>query len=431
MDRKLLLEQWAQALFRTAQAGGLDNGRRIPIARIDLICGPRAGALEILAGVDAGRLLRILSAHDCALARQFVPWNFVSEPAVFMAGRYVRVEAGWPPGLAETTIRLRDLGQHPKGEGRWIAGKNELGQTVTLGLSDRTPHFLLAGTTGSGKTIALRSAVLQLAKDPANRLVLLDGKFGEGLKPLAHLRGVVGPLAVDHYTTKAALAWALREMRRRYETGDRRGRVVVVMDEPQEFIGRKGDEAVQEMVRRIVAQGRAAQVHLLMATQHPILAEIGGPVIKRNLVGRIALKTMDAKASEVAVGASTPRADYLLGQGDSYCIAPGALHRVQLVYVDESDLRTAPAGEPILEEWPEFAAEDLGQEPDGGQFNGKEIAVSLLNARYGGGRPALQKALEMAGLRKPGTGRSRRLLKLGREVYGYLRSWRYEVCLTD
>jgi len=418
MDRRAeILNDWARRLVNAAHQGQL-TGKAIQIRRVETVAGPRAGAVELHAGMNAGRLLRALSADDCALARQFIPFPFAGEPAVYMAGRFVRCEAGWPSDLAETLIRLTDLGAYPRNHGRWIAGKNELGQTVTLGLNDKTPHFLLAGATGSGKSMALRSTVLQLSRDPDNHLVLIDGKWGEGLGPLARLPGVVGPVAVDVIDARAALGWAVQAMKQRYQHPDTPGRVVVVVDEFQELTN---DELITESLRRLVAQGRAANVHCLLATQHPALSSFGDPGIRRNLVGRVALRVMDYDASKVVVGGARPRADHLLGAGDAYAIAPAGLHRAQLAYVDNRDFDKAERTEPELETWPEFEAEDLGQEPQvNWSYSGAELGAALLSAVEGDGRPAMCDRLESHGLGRPGAERAIRLLQLARSQRDWL-----------
>ena len=204
-QRHTLLKQFAAALDTAAQRGALtrDASKPIGIKEIGAIAGPRAGALEISAGLDAGRLLRVLQADDGAIVRQFIPWPFPLSPSVYMAGRYVRVEAGWPDDLAERAIKVSDLNRRPYGSGRWLAGVNELGRVVTLGLSDHAPHFLVSGTTGSGKSVAIRSMVVQLARN-GDQLILIDGKFGEGLRGLDHLPNVIGPLATDMDTARSA-----------------------------------------------------------------------------------------------------------------------------------------------------------------------------------------------------------------------------------
>jgi len=419
-SKRQILEQWGNLIVRNAHSGAL-TGKPLFISQVIAISGPRAGALELHAGVESGRLLRVLAADSCAILRQFIPFDFVGEPACYMSGRYVRVEAGWPDSLAEKDIKLSDLGQHPKDGGRWIAGKNELGQTVTLGLNNSSPHWLIAGTTGAGKSYAMRSAVSQLCRDPGNRLVLIDGKFGEGLKPLAHIANLVGPLAKDVDTARQALSWAVGEMRRRYESPNGQGRLVVVCDEVQEIAQ---DALCAELLRRLVTQGRAARVHCILGTQHPVKAMFGDdPTIKRNLPGRLALKVLDAKSSEVAVGAAQPRADYLLGAGDAYAIVPGKVHRAQLAYIPERELGDLPHGEPLLSEWPDYDPGAAGTLPEvKWAYEGGELAVSIIQAHLGNGRRKLVEALKEAGFDACEGDRVKRLSKLGRDACDWLKS---------
>jgi hypothetical protein len=428
-QRHILLGQWGTAIDKAARAGALTNdGKPIEIKEIGTIAGPRAGALELSAGFDAGRLLRALAADDMALTRQFVPWVFIGQPSVYMQGRYVRVEAGWDDSNAQKAISVRQMNSRPNGSGRWLAGMNERGRAVVLHLSDIAPHFLIAGTTGSGKSVALRSIVAQLAQR-GDRLVLIDGKYGEGLRGLDHLPGVVGPLAADIDAARSALAWVVAEMVRRYERGETdTARLCVVIDEVQELIT---DTAIAEMVRRIAAQGRAARVSIILATQHPTTKALGDEAsIKRNVTGRIALRVADYKASEVAIGQNTPRADWLLGAGDAYAVVPGQCHRVQIAYYERREIERLLTAEPLINEWPIFEAEGL---PNGGPnvatYSGAELAVSLVNAYQNRGRPALVQALEAAGLSKPGNVRADRLLKLGREQYDALRGDGWNLCL--
>lgn len=422
MDARLQnLQQWAQSVAQAAAAGAF-GGKPLGLRRVETIRGPRAGALEVDAGMHAGRLLRALSADDYAIHRQFIPWAFAGDPSVYMAGRYVRLEAGWPDALAERDIPLKALGQRPSGGGRWIAGKNETGATVTLGLSDAVPHYLFGGFTGSGKTWAMRSAVAQLARDNSADFVLIDGKYGDGLGCLRGLPGLVGPLATDGDGARRALSWALGEMRRRYETGDRARRLVVVIDEVQEFTQ---DAAIAEMLRRLTGQGRGAAVHCLVGTQNPVQAVFNDPSIKRNLVGRVALRTDSYKASEVVVGGNNPRADHLLGCGDSYALVLGSVHRVQIAYILERDMPTG--GQPALEDWPPYDPEAAGTLPEGVgapcfEVTGEEAAAAILAASLGHGRPRLQNALETLTGQRPGSQRAARLLEMGRAGWKWLQA---------
>jgi hypothetical protein len=416
-----LLTQMSQAIIQAAGSGVL-TGDALPVFRAEVIAGPRAGAVQLYAGLSTGPLFRALSADSAAAARQFFPWRFSGDPSVYLDGQALRIEAPWPAEMAQDTIRLKSVCRQPKGNGRWVMGINEIGQTVVGGLNDDTPNWLFAGTTGSGKTVALLAAGLQLSWDPTARLVLVDGKEGAGLSPLINLPGVVGPLATDLATARDALGWVNGELKRRYQVlaveGEAAARrftfLAVLFDEFQEFTP---DPAVSELLRRIASRGRAARIHVLLATQHPTVAAFGDDSgsVKRNLPGRVALKVLDAKASEVVIGAPVPRADRLAGRGDAYAIG-GSIHRTQLVLVDHRDLDEAERQPPTLECWPEFEPGDVGQEPTvNWSYNGAELAHGLAVAHRGEGRTRLVDALDRAGLGRPGAERAIRLLKLGRE----------------
>ncbi len=418
------LAEWATRLAQAAIKGALTSGKPLTLRHIHTIAGPRAGALEVDAGGHVGQFIQALRAQDCALHRQFIPWDFTGDPAVYMSSRYVRLEAGWPDELAEKDIPLRSLGRHPVGAGRWIMGKNETGATITLGLDDAKPHYLFGGYTGSGKTWAMRSAVAQLARDADNRFVLCDGKFGDGLGCLQGIRQLVGPLATDVATTRCALGWSVGTMRQRYETGHKPGRIIVVVDEVQEFTA---DPAIAERLRRLTAQGRGAGVHVLVGTQNPLQSTFNDPSIKRNLTGRVALRADSFEASKVIVGGAAPRADHLLGAGDSYAITPAAVQRVQTAYIPPRELAEQRSAGPELAEWPPFDPEAAGSLPEtvgGSAFvvSPVEAAVCILAAHLGYGQNRVKRMIQAARGQMPGGSRADKLRDYGRVAYQWLQA---------
>ena len=430
--RVLHLEQTRKALV-SALAQGV-TGEQVP-CQADYIAGPRAGAVLLQVGLAAGKVLRFLSGDNAALARQFISWGFPGDPGVFMSGRLVRVEAPWPDSLAQTEIRFRDVGQHPRGGGRWVAGLDERGVTIVMGFSDNVPHILMGGTSGSGKTVAIRNAAVQLSRQAAEVvLVALDGKFGAGLGPLTNLPGMAGPVATDMRQAANALGWVNAELQRRYTLITTQGeravaalpRIVVLFDEFQEFMA---DAGVRELTRRVLAQGRAARIHAVLATQHPTVDAFGEDgSLKRNLVGRVALRVTDQDASRVVVGDSTPQANRLMGKGDAYTIIPGHIHRVQLLLVDAAEIEALPHQEAPLREWPEVRPADYGEEPTvNWAYSGAELAWGLIGAAQTPpwGRKLLTEALEDAGLDKPGSERADRLRDLTHETFEHLRSADY------
>ncbi len=421
------LEQTRTALV-TALARGV-AGEPVP-CQSDTIVGPRAGAVLLQAGMATAKVLRLLSADGAAIARQFISWNFPGEPGVFLSGKLIRVEAPWPDSLAQTQIRYRDVHQNPRGGGRWIAGVDERGVTIIMGVSDTVPHILTGGTTGSGKTVAMRNAAAQLSRQAAEvSLVCIDGKYGAGLGPLSGLPGMVGPVATDIRQATNALGWINAELQRRYTIIAAQGesaiatlpRIMLLFDEFQEFMD---DAGVRELTRRILAQGRAARIHAMLATQHPTVEAFGEHgALKRNLVGRVALRVTDQDASRVVVGDSLPRADRLMGRGDAYAVIPGHVHRVQLLLIDEAELQAMPRQEPSLREWPETNPEDYGAEPTvRWAYTGAELAWGLIGAAQTPqwGRDAVSTALEEAGLPRPGSERADRLVDLTRDSHTVL-----------
>lgn len=428
-QRDLLLQRWAGAIDKAARLGALtgDPNKPIVIREIGTIAGPRAGAIEIDAGIHAGLLLRALGRDDGAVMRQFIPWAFVADPAIYLAGRFVRIEAGWPDALARKSISVAQMNTRPNKSGHWLAGMNENGRPVILRLSDAAPHYLIAGTTGAGKTVALRSLIVQLARN-GDRLILIDLK-PEGLIGFDHLPGVLGPLATTIDDARSALAYAVAEMRRRYDTHDTTAPLwCVCVDEIQEL---SADPACVELIRQLTAQGRAARVHVILATQHPVNDALGDATIKRNMTGRIALRVSDAKASEVSIGQSTPRADWLLGAGDAYAITPGNIQRTQIAYIPKQEIERAAIALPAINEWPAFVAEASLPGNGAATWTGQELAISLGAAYRKDGRPALIKALAAAGLSQPGGDRARRLLAIGREQLIALRDRGLDVCDRD
>ncbi len=416
-----LLNRTAQALMQAAGAG-LITREPTHIFSAQPIVGPRAGAISLYAGLGTGKLYRALSADHAALARQFFGWHYTGNPSVYLDGPALRIEAPWPSGLAQDSIRLTAVSRQPKGNGRWVLGVNERGQNIIGKLDNDTPNWLLGGTTGSGKTVAMHNMGLQFSWDENTRQILIDGKMGAGLGVLANLPGTAGPVAADVVAARSALGWVHTQLEKRYAMIAAEGeraiqslpRLIILFDEFQEFTV---DPIVLELVRRIVNRGRAARIHTILATQHPTIPEAFGKdsTIKRNLPGRIALKVLDAKASEVIIGASTPRADRLVGRGDAYTIA-GSIHRAQLCLVDDHELGQAERQPTPLEAWPPFAPADIGQEPTvQWAYTGEELAYSLKAAHRGNGLPTLRAELEGAGLSKPGYTRGDRLMRLCQE----------------
>lgn len=459
-----LLEDMGLELAAAAYGGFLtpEFPISIEIPRIVRVAGPRVGALELHCDLEAGRVLSALSKNNCAMLRQFIKWDFPGHPACYMSGKAVRVEAPWPPHLEEKDVRLSQVNRHPftvaektaKGQkytskGRWVIGQSEAGRTVTVGLNNIMPTVLVGGTPGSGKSTFFQVLAAQLAAFPKwHQLVLVDGKYGDGLHPISSLPGLAGPLADTLDKARDALGWVTREMRRRYreyptELARHQAElplIVVLVDEFHEFtIGGMADKAIAEMLRMIAQQGRGALIHIVLGTHHPTQDMFGNKTTKRLLVGRVAFNVVDQDASRVLLGRSDPKAHLLRDVGDAYVITPRGQTRIQAVWIPPEEMDLLPVGEPTMEEYPPYdpsvfehggALEEQGKKAQW-SYGGAELAIGLVQAHLGkDGRPALIKALKGCGF-SAGSNRASRLQALSREQNEFLLDGGWGLCRLD
>ena len=230
-------------------------------------------------------------------------------------------------GMAKKKIKPTNL--------EFVLGKDIVGEVKTDNLA-KGPHYLVAGATGSGKSVCLDVMIVSLIMrySPENlRLMLIDPKRVsfkkyEGLPHLITPKVIVEPQAALN-----ALSWAVEEMEKRYElfesnpmvtdlesynefvandTIPKLPRIVIFFDELADFMEAcKRD--LEERIRRLAAKSRAAGIHLVLATQRPTVDVITG-TIKTNLPSRIALKVMNFVDSQTIL--SEGGAEALLGNGD-------------------------------------------------------------------------------------------------------------------
>ena len=415
------IDGWANTLLQTCARGGF--GKPLPSLRIYTTQGMRTAMLDVNHGLRTGELLKAFTAQQSASLRQTIPWRFETGPFVYLSGPYVRIEVPWPDELQQDKIRLSQINGKPHTGGRWVAGVLRTGLTQVLQVNEDNAHVLFAGISGGGKSTALRGAVAQLASDPDNEIVLLDGKGGDGLGCVSGVPHLVGPMAVEPLDIKAALQWSINEMDSRYERKRQDPdylksckRLVVAFDEIQELTaGNQPDLAVVEMMRRLAAQGRAAKIHLLLGTQQPNVEIFGDITTRRQLSTRCVFYMESQTASATALGSHTPDASTLTGRGDAYVKIPYGVRRVQFAWVDEGQLiakyNCAPER---FSEWPDFEAEDLG--PVIEKFDMTQVAQAIRVAAEGGGRGALE---QRTGL---GNTTARRLLRYGKQGWTALQT---------
>ncbi|MGQ9553148.1 MAG: DNA translocase FtsK 4TM domain-containing protein [Anaerolineae bacterium] len=235
--------------------------------------------------------------------------------------------------------------------GRDISGRPVVGDLA------RMPHLLMAGATGSGKSVCIGAIItcLLARNTPLSlRLVLIDPKRVE-LATYSGLPHVVGKVFSDAEEAIGALKWATREMDRRYaifseagvrdikgynsrmerEQGQPLPRIVIIIDELADLMMRGPDE-VERSLCRLAQMARATGIHLVVATQRPSVDVLTG-LIKANFPARIAFAVSQMVDSRVVL--DTPGAERLLGRGDMLYMSPGGnrLTRAQGCFVSDEE----------------------------------------------------------------------------------------------
>lgn len=231
--------------------------------------------------------------------------------------------------------------------GDFIIGKNDNGGIVSATL-DELPHLLIAGTTGSGKSVFENGIICSLAcryRPQDLNLLLIDPKSVE-FAPYNLLPHLVADVISDTAKAVQALAWAAAEMDRRYKELERLGkrsntgdfpRLVIIIDELADLMLTGGYNAEKHIVR-IAQKGRAAGVHLVIATQRPTVNIITG-LIKANIPARIAFRLPSIVDSRTIL--DHKGAEALRGRGDGLALIPSislAPFRFQAPYLSPEDV---------------------------------------------------------------------------------------------
>jgi len=222
-----------------------------------------------------------------------------------------------------------------------LLGLDEEGVPLLLRLdSPDVAHVLLAGTTGSGKTMLMRVMGITLAywnRQAHVQLVLLDPK-GRGLAPLAGLPHVWGGGVIREM---GAIVEALEGLVELMTVRDRAGtswpRMIILVDELAEVVGVGGKPAVRALTR-LVQRGREAGVHLVAATQKPAASVLGG-VMKGNFPVRLVGRVASANDARVAAGIGGSGAEQLSGRGAFLLVSGGEVVRFQAAYAGEEEMR--------------------------------------------------------------------------------------------
>ena len=267
------------------------------------------------------------------------------------------------PNRAVTTVSLREVidsneFSKAKSKSSFAVGK-DIGGSCIVGNIAKLPHMLIAGTTGSGKSVCMNSIIISLlykASPDDVKLIMVDPKMVElGIyNGIPHL---LIPVVTDPKKAAGSLQWAVTEMMRRYKAmsdagvrdlesynsiveaeqeGTKLPQVVVIIDELADLMLVAAKE-VEESICRIAQMGRAAGIHLIIATQRPSADVITG-LMKANIPSRIAFAVASAMESRIIL--DTQGAEKLVGKGDMLYapIGNGKPLRVQGCFVSDAEV---------------------------------------------------------------------------------------------
>lgn len=261
------------------------------------------------------------------------------------------------PVLIREVIESRNFSSHKSqvafALGRDIAGENVVGDIGTL------PHVLIAGTTGSGKSVCTNSLIISLlykSRPEEVRFIMVDPKMVE-LAPYNGIPHLLIPVVTDPKKAAGALQWAVYEMMKRYKTFSEQGvkkleefnrlaktredlepmpSIVIVIDELADLMLVAAKE-VEESICRVAQMGRAAGMHLVIATQRPSADVITG-LMKANIPSRIAFAVASSLESRIIL--DNTGAEKLVGRGDMLYapLGAGKPARVQGCFISPEEI---------------------------------------------------------------------------------------------
>jgi len=231
------------------------------------------------------------------------------------------------------------------------------GKLVEADLSDpNTCHFLVGGTTGSGKSEFLRSLLLSLLyrHSPEQLQIALVDPKRVTFPEFEQIPWLMSPVVKDSENAIELMDELVAEMERRYQLFERAScadlgtynqkvtqplpRIVCIFDEYADFMAEKDSRKALELsIKRLGAMARAAGIHLIIATQRPE-ASVVTPIIRSNLPGRVALRTASEADSMIVLGGKQTAAAYLLGKGDLLYQVGAQLNRLQSLFASKIQL---------------------------------------------------------------------------------------------
>ena len=281
------------------------------------------------------RVQKVLALREEVAMRLGVP-----DIRIYRKGDAIRVEVPRPDAAV---VRFEALFKRIKRLPPLTAilGVDEEGAPLLLKLSSPDiAHALVAGTTGSGKTMLLKTMVLSLAlTNPLHRLmmVLIDPK-ARGFSALASLPHLLRPVETDPAQAVKVLEGLVVEMERRDRLRFNVPAILVVIDELADLRMAAGKH-VERALTRLTQRGREAGIHVVVATQRP-QADIIGGMVKANLPVRLVGAVTSPEDAKVATGVAGSGANRLRGRGDFLLVARQAMVRFQAPYITDDQIRT-------------------------------------------------------------------------------------------
>jgi S-DNA-T family DNA segregation ATPase FtsK/SpoIIIE len=298
--------------------------------------------------------------------------NLSNDIAMSMAAPGVRIEAPIPgkaaigvevPNTVISIVKLRDVLEGPEftktdAALSFCLGKDIAGKSIVADLS-KMPHLLIAGATGSGKSVCINTMIVSIlykSSPEQVRMIMIDPKVVE-LNVYNGVPHLLIPVVTDPKKAAGALNWAVQEMMRRYalfadkgardlhrynelisddEEAEKLSQIVIVVDELADLMMTAPNE-VEDAIFRLAQMARAAGMHLVIATQRPSVDVITG-VIKANIPSRIAFAVSSQVDSRTILDIGG--AEKLLGRGDMLFNPSGANKplRIQGAYITENEV---------------------------------------------------------------------------------------------
>lgn len=344
------IKRVASVIEKTLQSFGIEA----KVVEVNLGPAVTQYALEIALGTKVSKITAL--SNDLALATE-APTGQIRIEAPIPGRNLVGIEI---PNRSLELVTLKTMLESQ------IMSKNKSKLTVSLGLDvsgnpvvadiAKMPHVLIAGTTGSGKSVLMNSIISSLlfrASPSELKLILIDPKRVELIdyNGIPHLMTSV---IVEVEKILASLQWAMDEMERRYKTFAERGvrnidsynelagfqslpYIVIFVDELADLMAFAPVE-VEDAIARLAQMARATGIHLVVSTQRPSVNVITG-LIKANIPCRIAFNVSSMVDSRVII--DTPGAEKLLGRGDMLYIPPDQAKptRIQGAFVSEKEVK--------------------------------------------------------------------------------------------